>query len=89
MEEIRKSEKVFDSTAEIYTYDVHNDSVLCIMRRTERETFFGIFNFSGQDETAWMKEEGEFTDLLTGAKITLDNLRIPGQSFYWIKGRRS
>ena len=36
-----------------------------------------------------MKEEGEFTDLLTGAKITLDNLRIPGQSFYWIKGRRS
>lgn len=89
LEEIRKSEKVFDSTAEIYTYDVHNDSVLCIMRRTERETFFGIFNFSGQDETAWMKEEGEFTDLLTGAKITLDNLRIPGQSFYWIKGRRS
>lgn len=86
LEEIRRAEKVFESAADVYTYDVHNESVLCIMRKTEEETFFGIFNFSGQDEIAWMNESGKFEDLLTGEEIVLDNVTVPKHSFYWIKG---
>ena len=88
LEEIRRAEKVFESSADVYTYDVHNGSVLCIMRKTENEVFFGIFNFSGQDETAWMKEEGSFEDLLTGEEIVLHNVVVPKHSFYWIKGKK-
>ncbi len=85
LEEIRKTEDVFDSSAEVYTYDVHNASVLCIMRRTESDRFFGIFNFSDRDETAWMKEDGKFINLLTGEKTTAENILVPGHGFCWIK----
>ena len=87
LEEIRKTEDVFGSSAEVYTYDVHNASVLCIMRRTESDRFFGIFNFSGRDETAWMKEDGKFINLLTGEKTTAENILVPGHSFCWIKSQ--
>ena len=85
LEEIRKTEDVFDSSAEVYTYDVHNASVLCIMRRTESDRFFGIFNFSDRDETAWMKEDGKFINLLTGEKTTAENILVPGHGFCWMK----
>ena len=87
LEEIRKTEDVFGSSAEVYTYDVHNASVLCIMRRTESDRFFGIFNFSGRDETAWMKEDGKFINLLTGEKTAVENIVVPGHSFCWIKSQ--
>lgn len=88
LEQIRKSEAVFEASANVYIYDVHNDSVLCIMREKAGEVFFGIFNFSDREETAWMQEEGSFTDLMSGEKITLEDITIPGHDFYWIKGCR-
>lgn len=88
LEQIRKSEAVFEASANVYIYDVHNDSVLCIMREKAGEIFFGIFNFSDREETAWMQEEGSFTDLMSGEKITLEDITVPGHDFYWIKGCR-
>lgn len=88
LEKIRKAENVFGSSAEVYTYDVHNDAVLCIMRRTEKDVFFGIFNFGSRDETAWMKEEGTFVDLLTGRKMTVENITVPKHGFYWLRSDR-
>ena len=85
MESIRKRESVFESLANVYTYDVHNDSILCIMREKDGETFFGIFNFSDQEETAWMQEEGTFVDLMTNKKMKLKDISIQGHAFYWIK----
>ena len=32
LEKIRREESVFDADANVYTYDVHNDSILCILR---------------------------------------------------------
>lgn len=86
LEMIRKKEPVFEASANVYTYDVHNDAILCIMREKDGETFFGIFNFSDREETAWMQEEGSFVNLLTKKKIKVRDITIPGHDFYWIKG---
>lgn len=88
LEHIRKQEAVFEAFANVYTYDVHNDAVLCIMREKDDEVFFGIFNFSNQEETAWMQEEGIFVNLLTDKEIKVKDVTIPGHDFYWIKGKR-
>lgn len=88
LEHIRKREAVFEASANVYTYDVHNDAVLCIMREKDDEVFFGIFNFSNQEETAWMQEEGIFVNLLTDKEIKVKDVTIPGHDFYWIKGKR-
>lgn len=89
LENIRRREAVFESCANVYTYDVHNDAILCIMRERDGELFFGIFNFSDREETAWMSENGAFVDMLNNEKIEVKNITLPGHDFYWIKGRRS
>lgn len=85
LEKIRKRESVFDSFANVYTYDVHEDAILCIMREKDGEKFFGIFNFSSSEKTAWMQEEGSYQDLLTGEKTEINNIVIPGHDFCWLK----
>lgn len=83
LERIRARETVFDADARVYTYDVHNDAILCIMREKEGVRFFGLFNFSAGEQTAWMQENGSFTDLLTGTDATLDNPLLAPHGFYW------
>lgn len=85
LEEIRAEEKVFDSDAEIYTYDVYNDAVLCIIRIKDGERFLGIFNFSADEQTARMQEEGTFTDLLTGEQLELRDPVLQPHGFCWVK----
>ena len=46
LEQIRRSRSVFRSDASVYTYDVKDDAILCILRENEEERFIGIFNFS-------------------------------------------
>lgn len=81
IEEIRRKQRVFDADARVYTYDVKNNSVLCILRECEGEKFFGIFNFSDGAKTAWMKEEGVYCNLMTGEEIELNNVELPGHGF--------
>lgn len=87
LEKIRKSEPVFESSAAVYTYDVHDDSILCITRIKDGERFFGIFNFSDTQRTAWMQEDGDFIDLMTGQEIAVKDIVIRAHDFYWIKSR--
>lgn len=85
MEEIRGQEQVFEASADVYTYDVHNNAILCIVREQAGERFFGIFNFADRTETAWMQEEGQYTDLLTREKRALADIVLPPHGFYWLK----
>lgn len=85
LETIRRKEAVFQASANVYTYDAHNDSVLCIMRENGSDVFFGIFNFSDREETAWIQEDGIFTDLMAGGKIEVKNITLPGYGFRWTK----
>lgn len=85
LEKIRINETVFDTTADVYTYDVHDDALLCIMREKDGEKFFGIFNFSSQDKTAWMQEEGEYINLITGEMMEMKDVSVPGHGFSGLK----
>lgn len=83
LEEIRRNRNVFRSDAAVYTYDVKDDSILCILRENEEERFIGIFNFSDEARTAWMEESGIFQNLITGEELELVNVTVPGHDFIW------
>lgn len=85
LERLRKTETVFDSSASVYTYDVHDNGILCIMREKAGEKFFGIFNFSSKDRTAWMQEEGNYKNLISGETVELKDVFIPAHGFIWAK----
>ena len=78
LEKIRRQEITFDKDADVYTYDVHDDSILCVLREYKGRRFFGIFNFSNQEKTAWMQEKGMYRNLLTGEKTELKDIRLSG-----------
>ncbi len=83
LEQIRSSRDVFKSDAAVYTYDVKDDSILCILRENEKERFIAIFNFSDEAKTAWMEESGTYENLMTGEKLELVNLTVQGHDFVW------
>ena len=83
LEKIRRQEITFDKDADVYTYDVHDDGILCIMREYKGRRFFGIFNFSEEDRTAWMQEEGMYRNLLTSEMLELKDVRLKGHDFIW------
>lgn len=83
LEKIRRQEIIFDKDADVYTYDVHDDSILCVLREYKGRRFFGIFNFSNQEKTAWMQEKGMYRNLLTGEKTELKDIRLSGYEFLW------
>ena len=83
LEQIRRSRDVFKSDAAVYTYDVKDDSILCILRENEKERFIAIFNFSDEAKTAWMEESGTYENLMTGEKLELVNLTVQGHDFVW------
>ena len=85
MEQIRRQESVFDKDCDVYTYDVHDDSILCILRQKGNERFIGIFNFSDSEKTAWMQEEGTFRDLITDQTLELKDVKLPAYGFMWCK----
>ena len=85
LEKLRKKEMVFDSSASVYTYDVHDNGILCIMREKAGEKFFGIFNFTTSDRIAWMQEAGVYENLINREKIELKDVWIPAHGFIWAK----
>lgn len=85
LEQIRRQEKVFSQEAEVYTYDVHNDSILGILREYKRERFIALFNFSENEQTAWMQEEGIFRNLVNGEIVEVKDPVLKGYEFVWMK----
>lgn len=88
LEEIRKERAVFRSNAAVYTYDVKDDSILCILREDEEERFLGLFNFSDDARTAWMQEEGAFVNLWTGEELQMVDVELPGHDFLWVSRKK-
>lgn len=85
MEEIRAKYSVFDGRADVWTLDTWDDSILGIGRWFNGEKLIALFNFSGQDKVAWINEEdGEYTDLLTGAVMEAKGVQIPAYGIWWL-----
>lgn len=85
LEQIRRQENVFSQEAEVYTYDVHNDSILGILREYKGERFIALFNFSENEQTAWMQEEGIFRNLVNGEIVEVKDPVLKGYEFVWMK----
>lgn len=85
LEQIRRQENVFSQEAEVYTYDVHNDSILGILREYKGEQFIALFNFSENEQTAWMQEEGIFRNLVNGEIVEVKDPVLKGYEFVWMK----
>lgn len=86
LEKIRKGEKVFMSTADTWTIETWDPSVLCIGRYLDGEKIIGLFNFSEFDKTAWINEtDGDYVDLVSGEKRKAAGVDIPSYGFYYLK----
>lgn len=85
LEQIRRQENVFSQEAEVYTYDVHNDSILGILREYKGERFIALFNFSENEQIAWMQEEGIFRNLVNGEIVEVKDPVLKGYEFVWMK----
>lgn len=85
LEQIRRQENVFSQEAEVYTYDVHNDSILGILREYKGERFIALFNFSEREQSAWMQEEGIFRNLVNGEIVEVKDPVLKGYEFVWMK----
>ena len=58
--------------------------MLGIGRYYRGEKLIALFNFSARDETAWINEEEEYEDLLTGDKASAKAVCVPANDFYWL-----
>ncbi len=86
LEKIRKTEKVFVTQADTWTIETWDDSLLCIGRYYEGEKLIGLFNFSGEDRTAWIKEaDGDYVDLISGNRVQPVDVQVPGYGFLYMK----
>ena len=86
LETIRKEEKAFMTGADMWTIETYNRSVLCIGRYFDGEKIIGIFNFSENDQMAWISEtDGVYHDLLTGNAMKAAELPLEPYGFYWLK----
>ena len=86
LEQLRKTEKVFMTNADMWTVETYDPSILCIGRYYEGEKMFGLFNFSEYGKTAWINEtDGMYENMLTGEVRKAAGVDIPGYGFCWLK----
>lgn len=90
LEQIRKSEQVFVTDAETWTFETGEKGVLGIGRAYGKETLLGLFNFSEYDKTASMEtgmseKEEIYTDLLSGETVKAGKVQIPAYGFFYLK----
>ncbi|MCR5294314.1 MAG: alpha-amylase family protein [Lachnospiraceae bacterium] len=81
---IHRSFRLFDDDADAWTLDTWNDHVLGIGRYKDGEKLLALFNFSENDQTAWINEEEDYTDLMTGEPREAKAVGIPACGFTWL-----
>ena len=86
LERIRKSEKIFMTDADAWTFETGENSVLGIGRYYEGKTLLGLFNFSEYDKTIELSEKEEsYIELFSGKTVKAGRIEIPAYGFYYLK----
>ncbi len=86
LERIRKSEKIFMTDADAWTFETGENSVLGIGRYYEGKTLLGLFNFSEYDKTIELSEKEEsYIELFSGKTVKAGQIEIPAYGFYYLK----
>ena len=79
---IRKEHVAFESTADTWTLETWDVSVLSIGRYKDKEKIIGVFNFNEAERVAWINEDdGLYEDVLTGEKMEAKGVKLPGYGF--------
>ena len=84
LETMRRDHPVFLAAADSWIIETYNDHVLGIGRYYDGEKLVALFNFSPQDETAWVNEPEDYTDLMTGELRRAQAVGIPAFDFAWL-----
>lgn len=84
LETLRSAHPVFLTAADTWIIETYNDHVLGIGRYYDGEKLVALFNFSPQDETAWVNEPENYTDLMTGEPRRAQAVGIPAFDFAWL-----
>ncbi len=83
---LRKTNPAFCSSADVWTLDTGDNGILSIGRYHEGQKIIGVFNFTGEEKSVTFPwDGGEFFDLFTGEKYTLQNLCVPSYGFYYLE----
>lgn len=86
LENIRKTEKAFMSVADTWTIETWEPAILCMGRYYDGEKIIGLFNFSEQEKTAWIREtDGSYSDLISGDAVDPVDVLVPAYGFYYLK----
>ena len=84
LETIRAEHEVFDNEADTWIVEPYNDHILGIGRYYKGEKLIALFNFSAFDETAWINEDDDYIDLITGQPRLAKAVGIPAYDFAWL-----
>lgn len=85
LEMIRRQESAFDADADTWMLETGDDSVLGIARKKGKELLIGLFNFHDQERVVRISEEGKFRNLMDGGLLSLDEVKLSGHGFLWVK----
>ena len=82
--DIRRKYDVFDGNADVWVKETWNEHILGIGRYYSGQKLIGLFNFSEIEQTAWIHEDEDYIDLLTGNPVNRDHVTLPGHGFVWM-----
>ena len=89
LEAKRAAHDAFDSEADTWILDPGNNHLLAVGRYYRQEQILALFNFGCEDATAWLKDEKEYTDLMTGETADAGAVKVPAAGFRWLCHRFS
>lgn len=81
---LRGSQNVFLNAAAVSTRETYDPSVLCLVRELDGEKLIGLFNFSSQEKTAWINEDGRYHDLISEESLEAKGVLMPPYGIRWM-----
>ncbi len=84
MERLREKHPVFDDGADTWLLDTGSDAVLGLGRYCQGQKLLAVFNFSREEQTAYLRETEEYRDLMTGRKRDAKAVSLPAGGFAWL-----
>ncbi len=85
LEEIRRSQPVFDGQARYRTLDTGSDAVLGIAREIEGEEMIGLFHFGDGEVWIHLEEQGLYENCLDQSRMQLTSVGLDGYGYLWLK----
>ncbi|MBO6215969.1 MAG: amylosucrase, partial [Lachnospiraceae bacterium] len=81
---LREKNRVFNSMADVWIIETHNDRVLGIGRYYDGQKLIALFNFSDTNETAWIDEKEAYKDIYNGKPRVARSVELLPWDFAWL-----